>query len=748
MMKNELLKVSLRQNALAIPADWIVQESAIEISETTSVLAANCSEMGYAFSEELLIQINRISPKAKLEIFELLKEITGVNKNWTPLVKQWDNPTGESRLDHAITWFANVFHSKKGTNLPCGHTIPENTFPMERYNGCPFCGTPFEFSKLDYKPSKNNLKVLDLWMEEDLKKHLATLLESPVALDATQIDNLKILIKEFGVIQGLEIKMKETLMIVIDCFVEQGSANKASVLFKSPNDILRYLWYKHTGFLQIVEPKVIANRLQKNATHLNAQLDNTTETKIKSLKDLKLKFSRTECKIYAKWLNGLSMSILDQCESMHPKRGIWVRVIRALRLAEYSKASGYEQLSSMLDTFYNEKYEVWQGKVNMYKLKVNADATFALLKERPGLFARSLFSTMLWFGPDETIKQFEEVMFKVPARLIFTLNMYADVYFDKNGSRTVKPLGGISKRVSPNKMLQLYSDQELKRMQKLIQGLSLKVIKAGFAKTKNSNTSIYIEEALFNIPIAIGDRNEQLQDQASALMGTRFKVEGDKVRLFLQWGEGLPAQHLDMDLSCTVAYGNKNEYCSYSNLVIPGCKHSGDIQYIPNKVGTAEYIEIDIDELKRQGAYYVSFACNAYTNGSLSPNLTVGWMNSKSPMRISKSGVAYDPTAVQQQVRVKETLTKGMVFGVLDVEKRDIIWLEMCFGGQIVQNLSTATIEGLVKKLDAKLKIGDLLKLKADVQGLKLVMNPDDAEEVYDMKWALNAAQVSNLILC
>ncbi len=746
-MKRDLLKVSIRKNAIVIPQDWIVNDLAININETTSVLLANCSKLGYTFSEDLLNKVNGISPKAKLELFELLKDVTGVNKNWTPLVKQWNVPTGESVVDHIITWFANIFQTSKGTKLPCGHLIPDNTFPIERYNGCPFCGTPFEFDKLDYTSGLNKLKTLELWREDDLKKELTSLLESPVALDATQVDSLKTLIAQFGMPSGVEIKMKETLMVVIDALVEQDQVEKAGEFFKTPNDVLRYLWYKHTGFLQIIEPKTIANRLEKNARNLHPQIDNSAETKIKSLADLKLKYNRTECKRYATWLNNLTLDTIDQCEMMHPKRSMWVRVIRALRLTEYGKRKGFENLAELLDAFYNKKYEVWQGKVNAYKLKTDAEGTFALLKQRPGLFARSLFSSMLWFGPDVSIKNFKEVMDKVPSRLIFTLNMYAEVYFDKNASRTVKPLGGVSKKIPANKLLQLYSDEELKRMQKLVQELSLEVIKGNLKKVQNTNKTMFVDESLFNIPIAIGDRSEHLQDLPGALMGTKFKVEGDNVRLFLQWGKGLPAQHLDMDLSCKVAYENKNEFCSYSQLVIPGCKHSGDIQRIPDKVGTAEYIDLDLNELTSLGAKYVSFTCNAYTTGSLAPNLVVGWMNSKYSMKISASGVAYDPTAVQNQVRIKQTLTKGIVFGVLDVDKKEIVWLEMSFGGQVVQILSLLTIEALLNKLDAKLKIGDLLKLKSEVQGLEMVSDSEIADEVYDMNWALNTAEVSKLFL-
>ncbi|MFK7776041.1 MAG: hypothetical protein AB8F94_28220 [Saprospiraceae bacterium] len=746
-MKTDLLKIAIRQKAIFISNEWMVNKSTSEINETTSVLMANCARLGFSFSENLLHAINGISPKSKLEIFETLKEVTGVNKNWTPLVKQWDIPTGESVVDHVIAFFANVFQSKKGTTLPCGHLIPDNTFPLERYNGCPFCGTPFTFGELEYKPSGNKLKMLDLWTEADLQKYLLDLLESPVALDATQVDSLKVLVATYDVPKDTTIGIKETMMILIDALVEQNKLTIAGDLFKTPNDVLRYLWYKHTGFLQIIEPKVIAMRKVKNIKTFRSNEMAMLAVKLQSSDELKLKFTRKECRQYATWLNNLKMEAAKQCEIMHPKRSMWVRIIRALRLAEFAKRKGFENLAELLDLFYNKKYEVWNGRVQHYKLKSDAENTFKLLKQRPGLFARSLFSTMLWFGKDIAIQQFRKVMDQVPARLIYTLNMYAEIYFDKNAMRSVKPLGGVSKKIPANKMLNFYSDEELATMQSMIQYLSLDIIVKKFENVKNSNQTIFIDDELKNIPIAIGDRSENIQDLPGALMGTRFPVEGDTIRLFLQWGEGLPAQHLDMDLSCKVAFEDSTRFCSYSQLVIPGCKHSGDIQKIPHQVGTAEYIDIDLDTLRKEGAEYVSFTCNAYTSGELSPNLVVGWMNSKSPMKISRKGVAYDPTAVQHQVRIKKSLTKGMVFGILDIQRREVIWLEMSFDGQVIQNMNSIDVKTLLRKLDAKLKIGNLLELKAKIQGLTKVEDPSLADEVYDMKWALNTAEVSKLFL-
>lgn len=747
IMKSELLKVAIRYQAVIITNDQLNTVQSKEMTETTSVLMVNCAKLGFSFSEELLRKLNHTTPKFKLDLFETLKEVSGVNKNWMPLVKQWNVPTGESVTDHVKTFFANVFKSNRGTIMPCGHIIPLNTFPIERYNGCPFCGTPFDFDELELKPTPSKLKVLEFWDENRLKQTLKSLIESPTALDATQVESLKVLISEYDLPNDINVTMKETLMLLIDSLVEVDKLEHAGELFSNVNDVMRYLWYKHTGYLQIVEPKTIIKRAKNNARNMHLSLDSNVDAQKKTESALKLKFGRQECKMYADWLNDLDLDARKQCELMHSKRGIWVRVIRALRLAEYSKRNGFENLAELLDVFYNEEYTVWQGRVNHFRLKSDAENTFKLLKQRPGLFARSLFSNMLWFGPVQTLDHFKLVMTEVPARLIFSLNNAAEIYFNKSATRTVKPLGGISKRIPANKMVELYSDKDLDKMKTMIQDLSVELIKMRFKSQKNENKTIFIDDRLNNIPVSIGDRSDAVQDLPSTTMGTRFPVEGNKVRLFLQWGEGLPAQHLDMDLSCSVTYKDRQEVCSYSRLVITGCKHSGDIQYIPNKVGTAEYIDLDLDELAIMGAESVTFTCNSYSNGSLTPNLVVGWMNSRFPMHISASGVAYDPTAIQHQVRIKQTLTKGMVFGVLDVKNREIVWLEMPFGGQIAQNMDMKATLGLLDKMKNKLKIADVLRLKAEIQGLRIVTNKEFADEVYDVNWAMNVTEVNALFL-
>lgn len=745
-MKNKnFLKVAIRNNAVYIPE--IKGSENENLSKSTFELIENLKKLGFSFTEELLWKTNQCDTNFQKEIYIIFQEILGTKLNWTPLVKNWKIPTGETKSDHWITFLSQIFNNKKGKTLACGHLIPENTFPLERYNGCPFCGTPFQFGGIESLGAGSKMKVLELWTDKDIENYFHSLLNSKTALDASQIDSLKNLISEFN-LPSIEIKMKETLMVVVDALIENDKQNESRELLKTPNDILRYLWYKKTGFLQLVEPKTIIKRTSSNSRNFSFSLDKSVEVKVESKETLKLKYSRKESLMVAKWLNEMELNSKVICENMHPKRNMWIRFIRALRLSEFGKRKGFEHLAKILDDFYNKNYTVLQGRIEHFRLKSDSENTFALLKKRPGLFARSLFSNILWFGEDLTLKHFEEITEKIPIRLVLTLNMYAEIYFDKNAKRNVKTLGGTNKTISANQWISAYEDDHLKEIRIKIEDMTLRAIEKRFSGIKTENKTIFISPELYNIPLSIGDRSDDIQDLPSVLMGTKFPLEGNEIRLFMQWGKDLPAQHLDMDLSCHIAYESSSEVCSYFNLTTNGCQHSGDIINIPNKIGTAEYVNLNIFELQNAGAKFVTFTCNAYSNGSISPNLVVGWMDSRFPMKISEtSGVAYDPSCVIHQVRISNNVSKGLVFGVLDVEKREIIWLEMTFSGQNIQTLDTHGVEALMKKLDSKMKIGNLLEIKAKSQNLEIVHNPGKADESYDYQWAVNLANVTQLFV-
>lgn len=757
-----LLKVALRQNALFVP-DTMPSQKAIQPG--TLELVAALRKHGFGLTENLLHAINGTTNEYRQSVVKVIKEVLHVKLNWAPLIKNWEVPTGEGFIDHLITAFYNQYphliksddyfdylyeESYKKENhkepftpkherfLACGHYIPYGTFPLDRYNGCPFCGTPFELGEIEYQGQGSKLKILDLWREAEANTFFQNLLSSKTALDATQADSLKLLLPYFSVAPETHIGMKETLVLVVDSYIAQGKEAEAGACFSSPTDILRYLWYKRTGFLQIVEPKTIMKKDTKNNYHIVRSLDLSMTVKERAQKELKLKYSRQECARVACWLNALPLSAEKACEIMHPKREMWVRFIRALRLAEYSKKKGFEKLATLLDVFYNERYEVWQAELNAAYLNMDSEKAFSLLKQRPGVFARSLFACMLWLGADDTLSAFKEIIDQVPTRLLFTLNTYADLYFSKEGKRSIQTIMGTRVEIPKHPLVvESYNEEQLAEMKAKIEDLCLWTIQHQFAKEENKNHFIYIDPQLYHIPLPIGDRSHNIHDFNATLMGTRFPLEGNEIRLFMQWGKDLPAQHLDMDLSCRIIYQNRSDICYFGQLTTLGCQHSGDIRSIPDKVGTAEYINIDINTLRQHKAKYVTFVCNAYSCGALSPNLVVGWMDSKYKMKVSeRTGVAYDPSAVIHQVRITQPLQKGLLFGVLDVEAKEIIWMELPFQGQVAEALSISGVNALLEKLNSKFTIGNLLKLKAETQGLQIENDPTLADEVYDMQWA------------
>ena len=745
-------KVALRYRAVFL--DIHREDINMQSEATVPVMAfvARLKENGFCVSEELLHALNAVPTSRLAEITECINDVMGVELNWASLVKGWDMPTGETLADHLITLLANIFGEEagfKGTTLPCGHLIPEGTFPIERYNGCPFCGTPFETADFVYKGQTSKLKELRLFTTSDMERVFTSLLSSATPLDATQKDSLEQLLREFPLPEDAGIAMKETAMLVIKLLVEQGKADEASALLKTPTDVLRYLWYEKTGYVQIIEPKTLIAHARRLYYHMWGPLDQSTDATKDMKERLMLKYDRKACLRVAKWLNAIPMTARQAAENMNPKRGMWVRMIRALRLGEYSRKKGFDHLAEILDVFYKQDFSTWQGRVDKACQANDADKTLDLLKERPGMFARCLFATMLRFGSDKVLAAFDETADKLPARLLLSLGNAADQYFNPKEVRMARPITGVPRQIEPNKLLALYGDDDREAMAQAVNDLYKTSMERRFAMQKTEAKTIYIDPSLYHIPVSVGDRTTTIQDTSCALMGTRFPVEGDAVRLFLHWGKGLHAQPLDMDLSARIVLSNNKVLeCAYYSLTCVGATHSGDIRHIPEMVGTAEYIELSLPTLEKAKAKYVMFTCNAYSTGALSPNLMVGWMDSAYPMKVSdKRGVAYDPSCVQHMVRVSEgNLSKGLVFGVLDVAKREIIWLEMPFTSQTLRGASGEVVEALLHRLETKLSVGELLEIKAKAQGLALAENADEADEAYTYEWALNPAEVTQLL--
>ena len=117
-----------------------------------------------------------------------------------------------------------------------------------------------------------------------------------------------------------------------------------------------------------------------------------------------------------------------------------------------------------MDVFYNERYITWEARLNDAIDLMDQDTAFAVLSERPGQFARYLFSTMLRFGYEPTLEAFRQVAGAIPLRLILSLVKVAESYFDVDVARYASPVTGGKVLIQPNNMLRFYSKEECTEM--------------------------------------------------------------------------------------------------------------------------------------------------------------------------------------------------------------------------------------------------------------------------------------------
>ena len=537
MNNKTLTRVALRYHAVFLDINRENIHMMSEASVPVMAFVATLKKKGFCVSEELLHALNAVTTDRLAEITECINEVMGVELNWVPLVKGWNVPTGETLADHLITLIANIFGKEAGFS----------------YNGCPFCGTPFETAGFVYHGQASKLKELRLFTADDMKHVFESLLASATPLDVTQKESLDLLLREFPMPEDAKITMKETAMLVVKLLVEQDKADEATKLLKTPTDVLRYLWYEKTGLLQIIEPKTLIAHARKLYFHIWGPLNRGEDAASKMEENLKLKYNRKACLRTARWLNAIPMTASQAAENMNPKRGMWVRMIRALRLGEYSHKNGFEHLAEILDVFYKQDYSTWQGRLDYIREEYDAAHTFikikehpelfadsplatmisknremmeeiisknksdalltektlTLLKERPGMFARCLFATMLRFGSEKTLAAFEEVADQLPARLLLSLGNAAESYFNPREERLARPITGVTHKIGSNKLLKLYDTAEHQTMVAHVDKLYRASMARRFAAQQTEAKTIFIDPALYNIPVSVGDRSRR-----------------------------------------------------------------------------------------------------------------------------------------------------------------------------------------------------------------------------------------------
>ncbi|WP_228648785.1 MXAN_6230/SCO0854 family RING domain-containing protein, partial [Microtetraspora sp. AC03309] len=157
---------------------------------------------------------------------------------------------------------------------------------------------------------------------------------------------------------------------------------------------------------------------------------------------------------------------------------------------------------------------------------------------------------------------------------------------------------------------------------------------------------------------------------------------GDRLRLFLHWAEP-DGERVDLDLSVALFDPRWSfvDLCDYTNLRVGGdaAVHSGDLTSAPEPLGASEFVDLDIESLREDGARYavpIVFSYNDVPFERLVRGFA-GFLDSSD----AHSGVAFDPFAVRQRFDLTGS-AKILVPFVADLWSRTMRWADL--------NLSTS----------------------------------------------------------
>lgn len=496
--------------------------------------------------------------------------------------------------------------------------------------------------KGDYK-----LEIIHLGNNKDLINIAENLFNSKLVYSQTDKSDLSMLIETFNKSLNLPDKItnKENLIFIIEEYRKNGL--DLSKLFKTSTDILRYSIALQDGDISLSE-----------------------QHKFKAINRPTRRF-----------LLNLLNNINNPLEDMYRHRDKWLRLSEKLHPFDY-KIQYNKAFENICYIRNNVRYkESFNHYVHEYLQNKDFEKLCEHLSKRPSEFARRLNEVLQSANSIEkefVLQSFEKVADKVSSNVLISVyNFFNNMNNLTNRFFVLKGLRAKTHAI----------DNELSLSKKYIDKV-LDICQNSLINTfkdKKELTKVFIDKDIESINIPNQNRTSSTSFK-SLTKGSRIKLDSDKdiVRMFCYW-KNQNGNHTDVDLSALIFKDGfkEKEHISYTRLRSNSyyAVHSGDITNAPN--GASEYIDLSISEMLNCGYRYVMISINMFDGVPFSQMdvCGAGFM-----LREDKqSGEIYDPLTVKQHYKVQ---TEGMVSCpfIIDLENREMIWVDMNLSGRISCN--------------------------------------------------------------
>lgn len=699
-----------------------------------AAILADIAQLGFTVDGPgtLALQKQSINSLAHIRemLVEQLKTVVGAHVKYRPLFRKFpdDIPDDMEYLVRKLFGYLDTYFkvtTEHHTVLSCGHIVNHDLFDLKDFGACPVCqraAPELDASKPNLLPLKEltPLKVLSITSAEQVLGTFVNATQSRTSLSASYQEFMREVLRvESEAVASMlpaTIPFKENMALVVGMLLQGGvSHDELGSYVKTTTDVLRIATALSGGDLSLADV-------------------------------CRFKLTSSQRRFIMSTLEKLPQSEKQMLEDMVGYLGRWIRIGEVLHVGQFAHrypktVSCFEVLRKRpgtIDTFNSQVAVLFEQKTLMTEERA---MLLKLLSNRPGEFARKLDSLVLKAGnaAGQVLDKFGMVISAVSTPILLTLLAHFRTRGEVSQFRAFMPKGSVAKMFiteGDNRAplsISLRSD---------IISMTRAELMSRFAK-KGSLGKVFIDEALDGVLVPFSQRSAST-GLVNVPRGSRIAYDASKgfLRMFVHWMENSESGTIDLDLSAGLYTDEWNMLgqMSWTNMGSYGrSTHSGDVRSAPAPVGGSEFIDLDLNALRKNGVRYVLMMVFSWTGQPFkSFDAFAGVMERDEPKR----GDHFEPQTVTNKFEVAGD-SKAMAPMMLDVETGEIVWMDMTIktgaygsvesqGGRMVA--MAKAINGL---RESRVSLYDLFELHAATRGT-MVASKEEADTVLDLNQLQN----------
>jgi hypothetical protein len=670
------------------------------------VLNLEVAGFGYALGPDLIAALRELDgpgfQRVRDELLGQLEALSGMTVNHRHLFAgfPYETPDGFDYLVKRVAGFLQNdlrLTDISFTALSCGHLVDPRLFELKAFGACPIC--QFGVAELTSPPGERYpfeavtpLKVLGYLTAQERIGFAQRLLDRQSSLSADEKAFLGATIRAGHQLAVPEVVFRESLPFVY----EMSGAPGVRPHIAGATDVLRIAAW-------LSDP--------------NADL---------SLKEpVRFKLATR----HKKALLGLLETTRNLEEDMLRRRERWLRFGEIVNPGSAENTRKYPTVAAAFDTLRNAPGSVptFQRHVEQaIRARAVAAPLLKLLASRPGEFARKLdFLLREADDPVAVANAFASVAPELKTRTLIELDKYLSSRASHR-TRVFLPKGAVNKaQVVEDRRKALPQDQV-----RAVRALIGSTLQQRLCQLPNLGR-VWIDPRLKDRAVPLNRRGDGSTAMPMA-KGSRYPFDGEVVRLFVHW-----RGRVDVDLSVTL-FDEALEWkghVAFTNLQLPGCVHSGDIQDAPE--GASEFIDLEVATLLTQGVRYVGTSLISFRGQGFNDFPCFAGFMERDALA---SGATYEPQSVKFKFDVDAPTTSHMPL-IFDLKDQMVTFVDMASanraGGAVAGERSKQAVllESMLSMLERKPTLHDLAMAHALARGTP-ADSPVRADTIFDLDWA------------